>query len=113
MSRDVNFQPQADYILFDPIPQNMTEGGIALPEGANPDPPKARIVKAGPGRYSEEGVLMPMNVAEGDVVYMMFAYQQPAKITLGGKEYGIARARDVIGKANSPARPAAAIKVAA
>lgn len=92
----LDFQPLNDYVLIDPIKVNETEGGIALPEGAQTGPPKGRVAKVGPGRVSEEGKVIPPPVQPGDVVYMILPYNQVPGITLDGHDYAMVRARDLI-----------------
>lgn len=95
----IRFQPTGDFILVEPIRRKQTFGGLALPDGAEIEPPRGKVVKAGPGRVSEEGKLLPMSVGVGDEVYMHFVYQQPMSMTFFGKEYVLVRARDVVGLA--------------
>jgi chaperonin GroES len=99
MYEQIDFEPLADFLLIDPIPRGTTPGGLALPDGADPDPPKGKVVKVGPGRISEEGVRIEHGLKPGDTVYMCFAYSQPLQITFAGHEYAVVRARDVIAKA--------------
>jgi len=94
---DLAFSPLSDFILFEPIPVDETEGGIALPAGVNvSDAHRGRVIKVGPGRETEDGKVIPPSVQVGDVIYLYFAYSQPLKITLQGKEFAIGRSRDVI-----------------
>lgn len=94
---NIEFDPVNDYVLIDPIQQNETEGGIALPEGSQTGLPKGRVVRVGPGRVSEEGNVVPPPVKEGDIVYMLLPYNQVPGVTLDGHEYALIRARDLIG----------------
>lgn len=93
---EIDFVPVADFILVEPIEKGQTRGGIALPEGVDPDPPKAKVLRVGPGRVSEMGARIPMPVAEGDVVYALAA-GTTVPINLGGRKCVILRARDLIG----------------
>ena len=101
MSRQIPFEPEADFILFELLPQGETAGGIALPEGASEsETQKLRVLKVGPGRVTEEGQLIPPTVKPGDVVYIFPQYHAPIGMVLGGKRYILARNRDVVGKAS-------------
>lgn len=99
LAAEVKFTPLFDFVLIEPIPKGTTEGGLALPAGADPDPPKGKVVKVGPGRMTEEGAFIEPTVHPGDVVYLHFAYSKPISFTVGGKDYMIARCRDLIGLA--------------
>lgn len=99
----VVFEPLSDFMLIEEIPRTHTPGGIALPEGASPEPPQARVIKCGPGHRDSVSNLIPMPVKPGDVVYLIVANSQLLPITFGGKKYGIVRSRDLIGKVEAEA----------
>jgi co-chaperonin GroES (HSP10) len=103
----VNFKPLADFVLIEPIPKNMTPGGLALPDDAKTGPTLGRVIKVGPGRVTETGFNIPVDVQEGNVVYLAFAYQEPMQIDLPDvdlarerteKKYLLCRSRDLMGK---------------
>lgn len=94
--RNLTFQPQADFLLIEPIPQDETPGGIALPDGASMNPPKGRVVRTGPGRHTEYGYFVEPTIKTGDIVYLAFAYNEPVNIELDGVEHFVVRERDVI-----------------
>ena len=92
-----NFEPFHDFVLIEKIPQDETPGGLALPEGVDPDgAAKARIVAVGPGRVLESGAKVEPSVAVGDIVYSVVAYAQPLPLVLGGKDYFLVRDRDLV-----------------
>ena len=93
---DVDLRPLSDFVLLEPIEKGQTAGGIALPAGVDPEPPKAKVLKVGPGRVSEMGTLIPMPVAEGDVVYALAINQNAIGMTLKGRKCVLIRARDLI-----------------
>lgn len=89
-------EPLSDFIIVEEIPHTHTTGGIALPDGASPEPPKARVIKCGPGHRDSVSNLIPMPVKPGDVVYLMTINGQGINVTFGGKKYGLVRSRDLI-----------------
>lgn len=95
----LNFKPVGDFILIEPLKKNTTRGGIALPDGVDPDPARGVVVAVGPGRETETGHKPEMGVSVGDTVYLVFVYQQPIQISLAGKEYVLVRSRDIVGLA--------------
>ena len=95
---ELDFVPFADYVLLEPIAKNETAGGIALPDGANTGPEKGCVVAVGPGRHTDNGVLIPPSVEVGTLVYIWCAYQEPIGVELCGKKYVLTRERDLIGK---------------
>jgi chaperonin GroES len=76
--------------------EETTKSGIVLPDTAKEKPSKAKVIAAGPGKYSEKGDLLPMPVKEGDIV--VFAKYAGTEIKLDGDDYLVLRAMtDVIG----------------
>lgn len=97
--RPVPFEPFHDILLVQELPRGLTPGGLAVPETADLDPPKGRVVKAGPGKRSEfDGTLIPMQTVAGDVVYLGGPFMKGIKINLAGTEYVLIRDRDTLGK---------------
>ncbi len=93
-----SFKPVSDFLLIEPLPRATTNGGIALPDGSDPDPQRGKVVAAGPGRFSEEAKWIENPFKGGEIVWLFFVYQKPIEVTLGRKNYMVVRARDVIGR---------------
>ena len=65
----VKLQPLADRLVVKPIEQEeVTKGGIVLPDTAKEKPQEGKVLAVGPGRLSEEGKRVPMGVKVGDIV---------------------------------------------
>jgi chaperonin GroES len=65
----VKLQPLADRLVIKPIErEEVTKGGIVLPDTAKEKPQEGKVVAVGPGRKSEDGKLIPMDVKVGDIV---------------------------------------------
>jgi chaperonin GroES len=75
--------------------EEKTVSGIVLPDTAKEKPTKAKVVAVGPGKYDDHGKLLPMPVAEGDVV--VFAKYAGTELKLDGDEFLVLRASDLIG----------------
>lgn len=93
-----SFQPLQDWVLLDPIPMNETIGGIAIPDRAEFDLPRALVVAAGPGKFTEDGAFIEMNVKPGDVVVSHCIYNPPAFVRFGTLTYVLVKQRDLVGK---------------
>lgn len=91
----LNFRPFSDHVLLERIQPGVTPGGLALPENTQEDVSKAKVVRCGPGRVTDFGFTIPMPVKEGDVVYMSFG-GNVGVVRMGGKDYVLARARDLV-----------------
>ncbi|MFH0917155.1 MAG: co-chaperone GroES [bacterium] len=75
--------------------EERTSSGIVLPDTAKEKPTKATVIAAGPGKYDDNGKLIPMPVKEGDIV--VFAKYAGTEVKLDGEEYLVLRASDLIG----------------
>ena len=63
-------RPVGDRLLVRPIaPEVLSKGGIYIPDQAQGMPLVGIVVAAGPGRHSETGHLIPMEVAAGQKVF--------------------------------------------
>jgi chaperonin GroES len=92
----MNLVPLEDRVVVKVMEQEeKTSSGIVLPDTAKEKPSKGTILAAGPGRYNEDGELIPMPVKKGDVV--VFAKYAGTEIKLDGEDYLVMRASDLIG----------------
>jgi chaperonin GroES len=91
----MNIKPLADRIVVEPIEQEeVTAGGIILPETAKEKPQQGKIVAAGPGRTDEKGKRVDMEVKVGDKV--LYAKYSGTEIKLDGKKLLILRESDIL-----------------
>ena len=90
----MNIKPLADRIVIQPSPaEEMTKGGIILPDTVKEKPVVGEVVAAGPGRRGDDGKLIPMEVKVGDkVLYGKYSGQE---VTLDRQEYLIMRESDI------------------
>ena len=55
------FQPLGDRILIKPVEQEeVSKGGLVLPDTARERPQEGEVIAAGPGRLTEEGNRIPL-----------------------------------------------------
>ncbi len=83
--------------MIKPIEQEQTtRGGIFLPDTAKEKPQEGEVVAVGPGRATDEGSRIPMELTIGDrVIYSKFAGTEYKD---GDDEYLIMRESDVLAK---------------
>lgn len=72
----------------------MTKGGIYIPDTAKEKPIEGRIIAVGPGKMSEQGQRMPLQVKEGDRV--LFSKYAGTEIKIEGEEYLMMREDDIL-----------------
>ena len=92
----ISFKPLGGRVLIEAIEQEeITAGGIVLPETAKEKPQQGKILAAGPGDRNEKGERIEMDVKVGDIV--LFAKYSGTEIKMEGKKYLIMRESDLLG----------------
>jgi chaperonin GroES len=88
-------KPLEDRILVRPEEgEETTASGIVIPDTAKEKPQEGTILAVGPGKRSDTGDLIPMDVKEGDrVVYSKYG---GTEIKVEGEDLLILSARDVL-----------------
>jgi chaperonin GroES len=91
----LSMKPLGSRIVVEPIEQEeVTAGGIVLPETAKEKPQKGTVLAVGPGDRNDKGERVPMDVASGDIV--LFAKYSGTEIKYDGKKLLILRESDVL-----------------
>ncbi len=94
---NANLRPLDDRIVVKPLEaEQMTAGGIVLPDTAKEKPQRGTVVATGPGKLLENGARGAMAVAVGDEV--MYGKYAGSDIEVAGEEYKILRESDVLAK---------------
>ena len=92
----IAIKPLGNRVVVEAIEQeDMTSGGIVLPETAKEKPQKGIVLAIGPGDRDEDGKRIPMDVKEGDTV--LFAKYSGTEIKLDDKKVLILRETDLLG----------------
>ncbi len=90
----INLKPLADRVIVKPKEADeVTKGGIILPDTAKEKPVEGTIVAAGPGKTSDDGNVVKMEVKVGDVV--LYGKYSGSEVTVDGVEYLIMRESDI------------------
>ena len=91
----LNLKPLADRLIVEPLEgEDVTAGGILLPETAKEKPQKGKVLAAGPGRRDDDGKRIAMDVKTGDTV--LFAKYGGTEVKVGDKKYLILKETDVL-----------------
>ncbi len=91
----LNLKPLGSRVVVDPMEQeDVTAGGIVLPETAKEKPQKGKVLSVGPGDRDEAGKRIQMDVNVGDVV--LFAKYAGTEIKVDGKKLLILRESDLL-----------------
>jgi chaperonin GroES len=91
----MQLKPLHDRILVKRLEEEqVTKGGIIIPDSAKEKPIKGEVVAVGQGKTADDGKLIPMNVKAGDKV--IFNKYAGTEIKIEGEEYLIMREDDVL-----------------
>jgi chaperonin GroES len=74
---------------------NKSAGGIVIPDTAGEKPDQGEVVAVGPGKRTEEGKLVPMDVKVGDRI--LFGKYSGTTVKVEGTEYLVMREEDIMG----------------
>ena len=88
-------KPLADRVVLEPAAaEEMSSGGIILPDTAQEKPQQGAIVAAGPGKASDSGSLVAMEVKKGDKV--LYGKYSGTEFSFEGTDYLIMRESDIL-----------------
>ncbi len=88
-------QPLNDRVLVKRMEEaEVTKGGIYIPDTAKEKPIEGKVVAVGPGKMSEQGKRMPLQVKAGDRV--LFGKYAGSEIKVEGDEFLMMREEDIL-----------------
>ena len=91
----ITLKPLGNRVVIEPIEgEEITAGGIVLPETAKEKPQKGKVLSVGPGDRDEDGKYIQMDVKAGDTV--LFAKYAGTEIKVDGKKLLILRESDLL-----------------
>ncbi|UCF62011.1 MAG: co-chaperone GroES [Anaerolineaceae bacterium] len=91
----LKIKPLADRMLVKPLEEEeVTPGGIVLPETAKEKPQKGEVLAVGPGARDDEGNRIALDVSVGDKV--LFAKYGGTEIKMDGDKLLILRESDIL-----------------
>ena len=87
-------KPLSDRVVVEPAPaEDVSSGGIILPDTAQEKPQQGSIVAAGPGKVSDSGKTIAMEVKKGDRI--LYGKYSGTEFSFEGNEYLIKRESDI------------------
>ena len=93
----IKIQPLADRVVVRPIErEEVTKGGIVLPDTAKEKPQEGEVLAVGQGRLSEDGKRIPMDVKAGDIV--IYAKYGGTEVKVNDDKLMILRESDILAK---------------
>ena len=96
MASKLKLKPLGGRVIIEPVEQEeITAGGIILPETAKEKPQEGKVLAVGPGDRNEHtGERVPMDLKVGDKI--LFAKYSGTEIKMDGKKLLILRESDIL-----------------
>ena len=92
-------KPLNDRVLVKRIEEvQITKGGIVIPDTAKEKPIEGKVIAVGPGKMSDAGSRMPLQLKEGDRV--LFGKYAGTEIKMDGEEHLMMREEDILAVIN-------------
>jgi len=93
-------KPLGDRVLVQRLEsseEEKTSGGIYIPDTAKEKPQRGKVIAVGPGRLTEEGKRLPMDVKAGDEVLFGKYSGSDVPKSIDGVEYLIIKEDEIYG----------------
>ena len=90
----MKMKPLADRVVVKPLEEmEVKKGGIIIPDTAKEKPMQGEIMEIGPGRITDDGKTIGMQVKKGDRV--LYGKYSGTEVSVGTDEYLIMRESDI------------------
>jgi len=90
----MNLKPLADRVIVRVLEADeKTAGGLYIPDTAKEKPQQGEVMAVGPGKTSDDGKLVAMEVKVGDKV--LYGKYSGTEVNVGGEDYLIMRESDI------------------
>lgn len=92
----MKIRPLQDRVIVKRVEEEeRTKGGIIIPDTAKEKPQEGKIIAVGPGKVTDDGKKIPMEVKVGDRI--LFGKYSGSEIKIDGEEHLIMREDDILG----------------
>ena len=93
----MKIQPLSDRVVVKALEEvEQKKGNIIIPDTAKEKPQQGKIVAVGPGKLTDEGKLVKLEVKKGDKV--LYGKYSGTEVTIDDQEYLIMRESDILAK---------------
>ena len=92
----VSFKPLGNRVVIEPMEsdEQVSAGGIYIPDTAKEKPQEGKVIAAGPGRLTDDGKRVPMEIKKGQTV--VYSKYGGTEYRVGDTEYVVLREDDVL-----------------
>jgi len=91
----MSFKPLHDRVLIERVEEEVSAGGIVIPDNAKEKPSRGKVIAVGSGKRLDDGKALTMDVKVGDVV--LFGKYAGTEVSVEGKEMVVMREDDIMG----------------
>ena len=90
-----NIKPLADRVVVKAAPaEEVSKGGIILPDTAQEKPQMGTVIAVGPGKASDTGTVIKLTVKKGDKI--LYGKYSGTDVTVDSDDYMIMRESDIL-----------------
>jgi chaperonin GroES len=91
----MDIKPLGDRVVVKALEaEAKTKGGIIIPDTAKEKPQQGKVIAVGPGKTSDKGEVIKMQVKKGDKV--LYGKYSGSEVTIDGEEHLIVREDDIL-----------------
>lgn len=91
----MKLKPLGDRVLVKRLEQEeVTKGGIIIPDSAKEKPMKGEVIAVGPGKIGDDGKHLKMHVEKGDLV--LFNKYAGTEIKIDDEDFLVMREDDIL-----------------
>jgi len=90
----MKFRPLHDRVLVERVEEEVSAGGIVIPDNAKEKPSRGKIIATGKGKVVD-GKAHPLDVKAGDTV--LFGKYGGTEVKIEGGEFVVLREEDIMG----------------
>ena len=95
MGKATSVKPLSDRVVVSPLDEaDQMRGGLYIPDTAKEKPSQGEVIAVGPGKVSDDGTRLEMDVSVGDKE--LYGKYSGTDVTLDGEEYLILRESDIL-----------------
>ena len=91
-----DFKPLGNRVVIEPMDsdEQISAGGIYIPDTAKEKPQEGKVVAVGPGKLNEDGSRTELEVSVGDIV--VYSKYAGTEYKVGTIEYLVVRDEDIL-----------------
>jgi chaperonin GroES len=91
----MNFRPLHDRVLVERIEEEVSRGGIVIPDQAKEKPSRGKVIATGKGKKMDSGDVFALDVKQNDVV--LFGKYAGTEVKIDGQDLVVMREEDIMG----------------